>query len=136
MTASGRTAPPAPDRIAEAVERAAAFLRAGHVGAGAPPGNLAERVVGLPGRAEDAARGADPDGWCPVGTVADGVAGEDRPVWFHPATGRVRLRRIAPPLPVPTPAPPGGYFDGTRLRWVADPDAAHPDALHPGAIDA
>ena len=107
-----------------AVERAAAHRRARHRAdprtAHYTAAALEEQVVGVAASPFAAARGATGDGWLPVGTVLDGVAGADFRVWLHPATGRVTTERLGPPRPdVPSPRRPGApVFDGERLRWV------------------
>lgn len=76
------------EKIVAACERTARYR--GHVAieAGAPAGNLAERIDVLPDRATPV---VGSDGWYRVGTVHDGVVNQCLWVLWHPETDRVRV---------------------------------------------
>lgn len=78
--------------------RAIAYRCQVAIAAGAPAGNLDERIGVIPHRSTLSIKADD---WCVVGTVYDGITNQELRVWWHPSTSRVRVGRPVDPAPEP-----------------------------------
>lgn len=78
--------------------RAVAYRYQAAIAAGAPAGNLAERIDIIPHHSPISIRG---DGWCVVGMVHDSIVNQSLRVLWHPETDRVRVGRPIAPAPEP-----------------------------------
>ncbi len=84
--------------VLAALARAARYRREMAIAAGAPPGNLAEQIDGIPhGRL----RPVGTDGWLAIGMVHDATVNQQLHVQWHPASDRVRIDRPADPAAEP-----------------------------------
>src|SRR5665811_413393 len=72
-----------------ACERAAAWKRQLAVDAGAPEGNIRERIVSMPAHRAVSVG----DGWLRVGHVVDTELSAWLEVWLHPESGRIGVER-------------------------------------------
>jgi hypothetical protein len=102
------------------LNRAVRYRREVAIAAGAPAGNLAERIDAV---MAGEARAVGADGWYLVGTVYDGVVDQALPVWWHPETDRARVGRPVVPEPeaVESGMPALSYNYYGRRDYRADP---------------
>ena len=108
--------------VLAALARAARYRREMAIAAGAPPGNLAEQIDGIPhGRL----RPVGTDGWLAIGMVHDATVNQQLHVQWHPASDRVRIDRPTDPAAIPAPVPggrPGLTVSlGVRREYRANP---------------
>lgn len=109
--------------VLAALARAARYRREMAIAAGAPAGNIAERIDAVPhGRL----RPVGTDGWLEIGVVHDDLVSAVLQVQWHPASDRVRIDRPTDPASIPAPVPggrPGLTVSlGVRREYRADPN--------------
>ena len=109
--------------VVAALERAARCRREMAIAAGAPPGNIRERIDAIP---HGTLRPVGTDGWLVIGIIHDATVSQQLQVHWHPASDRVKVQRPSDPNCTSTPAPvgrPGLTVSlGVRREYRADPN--------------
>ncbi len=88
--------------VVAALERAARCRREMAIAAGAPPGNIRERIDAIP---HGTLRPVGTDGWLVIGIIHDATVSQQLHVHWHPASDRVKVQRPPDPDASPTPVP-------------------------------
>jgi hypothetical protein len=84
--------------VVAALERAVRYRREMAIAAGAPPGNIRERIDAIP---HGTLRPVGTDGWVEIGVVHDDLVSAVLQVQWHPASDRVRIDRPTDPAAEP-----------------------------------